>query len=129
MDNEYKYDEETLEALREPLETHQQAESRVDDAVMEIRRISDAIALDSNVKQAAIELYEDALEVELPFYPSVAELAAGAVYVACRTTETPRTRREVAAHSSLPRYTYNYPTHEEGERNSLRREKQRKVDR
>lgn len=127
MDNEY--DKKTIESLRETLETHHQAKARLDDTIMEIRRISNDISLEPKVEQTAVEKYRETLNVGLNFYPSIAELSSGAVYASCRITKTPRTRREIELHSSLPRYTGSYPTHQEGQRTSLRGGRKRKINR
>jgi transcription initiation factor TFIIB len=122
-------DVDDFEDLREPLGNKQQAKHRLDDAIEEIHRLCDEISIEEDVPEAAVRVYKDALDSGLPHYPSAAELTASAVYMACRLTETPRTRQEVANHSSLPRYTYNYPIHEEGSRTELRGGPVRKVNR
>lgn len=126
--NEY-YSEEMLENLREPLDNKEKAEEVIDEAVSEIKRLADVLNLDSSVRKTATDRYREIIDVDLSFYPSVGELTGGVIYVACRTTQIPRTRGEVARKSVIPRYSASYPLRKNGERTQMRGTARRKVDR
>lgn len=127
-----EYNESKIETLQEPLETHQQAKSHLHNAIEEIDRLSDALSVDESIKQDAIDLYKKCMSSKLSYYPSIAELAAGCIYVTCRSTQTPRTRNDIAEESVLSETRYGWrgrPIWEEGKRTELGGGKARKVNR
>jgi len=62
----------------------------------ELDRLSDKVYAPGPVKEKAAVIYRKALDKGLVRGRSIAAIAAAALYAACRTSETPRTLREIA---------------------------------
>jgi transcription initiation factor TFIIB len=62
----------------------------------ELNRLSDKTYIPRPVKEKAAVIYRKALDKNLVRGRSIAAIAAAALYVACRGSETPRTLHEIA---------------------------------
>ncbi len=62
----------------------------------ELDRLSDKVYAPGPVKEKAAVIYRKALDKGLVRGRSIAAIAAASLYAACRTSETPRTLREIA---------------------------------
>ena len=72
-------------------------------AMGELDRLKDKLHIPLHVKEKAAIIYRKALDNGLVRGRSIPAIASAALYVACRTTETPRTLKEVASASSTKR--------------------------
>lgn len=75
---------------------HSSIDRNLAQAMTELDRLSDKINIPESVKEKAAVVYRKALDKGLVRGRSISAIAAAALYVACRTTKTPRTLREVA---------------------------------
>ncbi len=64
-------------------------------AMNELERLSEKLRLPSSVQEMAAVIYRKALDKGLVRGRSIASIAAAALYVACRSTKTPKTLNEV----------------------------------
>jgi transcription initiation factor TFIIB len=62
----------------------------------ELDRLADKLYIPGPIKEKAAVVYRKSLEKGLVRGRSIAAIAAAALYAACRTSETPRTLREIA---------------------------------
>jgi len=69
----------------------------------ELDRLSDKVYIPGSVKEKAAVIYRKALDKMLVRGRSIAAIVAASLYVACRTTATPRTLREIAEVSFVDR--------------------------
>jgi transcription initiation factor TFIIB len=67
----------------------------------ELDRVSDKIHIPAQTKERAAVIYRKALDTGLVRGRSIAAIAAASLYAACRSTETPRTLKELAEASGL----------------------------
>jgi len=72
-------------------------------AMGELDRLKDKLHIPLHVKEKAAIIYRKALDNGLVRGRSIPAIASAALYMACRTTETPRTLKEVASASSTKR--------------------------
>ncbi|MEM2321356.1 MAG: transcription initiation factor IIB [Candidatus Bathyarchaeia archaeon] len=72
-------------------------------AMTEIDRLSDKLAIPSAVKERAAVIYRKALEQGLVRGRSIAAIAAAALYAACRLAGTPRNLKEISEASLVGR--------------------------
>ena len=72
-------------------------------ALAELTRLKDKIALSTNVLEKAAYLYRKALEKKLIRGRSISAMIAASLYAACRETETPRTLKDVADAANVKR--------------------------
>ena len=72
-------------------------------ALAELTRLKDKIALSTNVLEKAAYLYRKALEKKLIRGRSISAMIAASLYAACRETETPRTLKDVADAANVRR--------------------------
>ncbi|WP_455364290.1 transcription initiation factor IIB, partial [[Eubacterium] cellulosolvens] len=70
-------------------------------AMAELDRLTDKIHVPSPIKEKAAIIYRKALDNGLVRGRSIAAIAAASLYAACRSTETPRTLKEIAAASRI----------------------------
>jgi transcription initiation factor TFIIB len=75
---------------------HSSVDRNLAQAMAELDRLSDKVYIPGSVKEKAAVVYRKALDKGLVRGRSIAAIAAAALYAACRTTETPRTLREIA---------------------------------
>ena len=96
----------TIERLRtwdSRSQSHEPEDRNLRQALNELTRMKDKIALSSNVLEKASYLYRKALEKKLVRGRSISAMIAASVYAACRDTETPRTLRDVADAANVKR--------------------------
>jgi len=72
-------------------------------AMTEIDRLSDRLAIPSAVKERAAVIYRKALDQGLVRGRSIAAIAAASLYAACRLTGTPRNLKEISEASLVGR--------------------------
>jgi len=72
-------------------------------ALNELNRLKDKLAISSNVLEKAAYIYRKALERKLVRGRSISSMIAASLYAACRDTETPRTLNDVAEASNVKR--------------------------
>ena len=96
----------TIERLRtwdSRSRVHESEDRNLRQALGELTRIKDKIALSTNVLENASYLYRKALEKKLVRGRSISAMIAASVYAACRDTETPRTLKDVADAANVKR--------------------------
>jgi len=72
-------------------------------ALNELDRLKDKLAISSNVLEKAAYIYRKALEKKLVRGRSISAMIAASLYAACRDTETPRTLKDVADAANVKR--------------------------
>jgi len=82
---------------------HSSVDRNLAQAMAELDRLSDKVYIPGPVKEKAAVIYRKALDKGLVRGRSIAAIAAAALYAACRTTETPRTLREISEASLVDR--------------------------
>jgi len=75
---------------------HSSMDRNLAQAMAELDRLSDKVYIPAPIKEKAAVVYRKALDRGLVRGRSIAAIAAAALYAACRTSETPRTLREIA---------------------------------
>ena len=75
---------------------HSSVDRNLAQAMAELDRLSDKVYIPGPVKEKAAVIYRKALDKGLVRGRSIAAIAAAALYAACRSTETPRTLREIS---------------------------------
>jgi transcription initiation factor TFIIB len=75
---------------------HSSVERNLAQAMAELDRLSDKLSTRGSIKENAALIYRKALEKDLVRGRSIAAIVAAALYAACRSSETPRTLREIA---------------------------------
>jgi transcription initiation factor TFIIB len=75
---------------------HSSVDRNLAQAMSELDRLSDKEHIPGTVKERAAIIYRRALDKGLIRGRSIAAIAAASLYAACRTTENPRTLREIA---------------------------------
>jgi transcription initiation factor TFIIB len=80
---------------------HSSVEGNLSRAMNELDRLSDKLSTRGSIKENAALIYRKALEKDLIRGRSIALIVAAALYAACRSSETPRTLREIAEASVL----------------------------
>ena len=96
----------TIERLRtwdSRSQSHEPEDRNLRQALNELTRMKDKIALSTNVLEKASYLYRKALEKKLVRGRSISAMIAASVYAACRDTETPRTLNDVADAANVKR--------------------------
>ncbi|AFS81374.1 transcription factor TFIIB cyclin-related protein [Candidatus Nitrosopumilus koreensis AR1] len=96
----------TIERLRtwdSRSQAHEPQDRNLRQALGELTRIKDKIALSTNVLEKAAYLYRKALEKKLVRGRSISAMIAASIYAACRDTETPRTLKDVADAANVKR--------------------------
>jgi transcription initiation factor TFIIB len=89
----------TIERLRtwdSRSKVHASADRNLRQALSELTRLKDKLALSDAVVEKAAYIYRKALEKGLVRGRSISALIASALYAACRDTETPRTLKDVS---------------------------------
>ena len=72
-------------------------------ALTELNRLKDKLAVSSNILEKAAYLYRKALEKKLVRGRSISAMIAASLYAACRDAETPRTLNDVADAANVKR--------------------------
>ena len=96
----------TIERLRtwdSRSQTHDSEDRNLRQALNELTRLKDKIALSSNVLEKAAYLYRKVLEKKLVRGRSISAMIAASLYAACRDTETPRTLKDVSDAANVKR--------------------------
>ncbi len=75
---------------------HSSVDRNLAQAMAELDRLSDKAYIPSSVKEKAAVIYRKALDKGLVRGRSIAAIAAASLYGACRSTETPRSLREIS---------------------------------
>jgi len=82
---------------------HSSVDRNLAQAMTELDRLTDKLHIPPSIKENAAVIYREALEKGLVRGRSTSAIAAASLYAACRLTETPRTLREIARHSTIAR--------------------------
>jgi len=82
---------------------HSSIDRNLAQAMTEIDRLSDKLAIPSAVKERAAVMYRKALDQGLVRGRSIAAIAAASLYAACRITGTPRNLKEISEASLVGR--------------------------
>ncbi len=80
---------------------HSSADRNLAQAMAELDRLTDRLHVPRNVKEDSAIVYRKALDNGLVRGRSIAAIAAASLYAACRSSETPRTLKEVASASRI----------------------------
>jgi len=75
---------------------HSSIDRNLAQAMAELDRLSDKVYIPPSIKEKAAVMYRKALDKGLVRGRSIAAISAASLYAACRTSETPRTLREVS---------------------------------
>lgn len=89
----------TIERLRtqdNSTQTHSSADKNFKQALKEMNKLKDKLALSEAVIENAIHLYQKAMEKKLARGYSINGLVGACLYASCKDTETPRTLEEIA---------------------------------
>jgi len=79
------------------------ADRNLRQALSELGRLKDKLAISSSVLEKAAYLYRKAMDKKLVRGRSISALIAASLYAACRDTETPRTLKDVADAANVKR--------------------------
>jgi transcription initiation factor TFIIB len=82
---------------------HSSIDRNLTQAMAELDRLTDRLHIPSSTKERGAVVYRKALDTGLVRGRSIAAITAAALYAACRSSETPRTLKEVAEASGLKR--------------------------
>ncbi len=96
----------TIERLRtwdNRSQVHEHADRNLRQALSELNKLKDKVAISSNVLEKAAYLYRKALEKKLVRGRSISAMIAASLYAACRDTETPRTLKDIADAANVKR--------------------------
>lgn len=80
---------------------HSSIDRNLSQAMTELDRLTDKLHIPPTIQEEAAIIYRKALAKDLVRGRSIAAIVAAALYAACRVTRTPRTLKEVAAHSPI----------------------------
>jgi transcription initiation factor TFIIB len=84
-------------------QTSATADRNLRQALNELNRLKDKLAISSNVLEKAAYLYRKALEKKLVRGRSISAMITASLYAACRDTETPRTLKDIADAANVKR--------------------------
>ena len=96
----------TIERLRtwdSRSQVHEPVDRNLRQALSELNKLKDKVAISTNVLEKAAYLYRKALEKKLVRGRSISAMIAAALYAACRDTETPRTLKDIADAANVKR--------------------------
>jgi len=96
----------TIERLRtwdSRSQVKETADRNLRQALNELSRLKDKLAISANVFEKAAYIYRKALEKKLVRGRSISAMIAASLYAACRDTETPRTLKDVADAANVKR--------------------------
>jgi transcription initiation factor TFIIB len=80
---------------------HSSVDRNLSQAMSELDRLTDKLHIPKSIKEKAAVIYRRALDKGLVRGRSISAIAAASLYAACRTSQTPRTLRELAVHSPI----------------------------
>lgn len=80
---------------------HTSEDRNLSQAMAELDRLADKLHIPQPVKERAALIYRRALDKGLVRGRSISAISAASLYAACRTTQTPRTLREISRHSPI----------------------------
>ncbi|MBS7638300.1 transcription initiation factor IIB [Candidatus Bathyarchaeota archaeon] len=80
---------------------HTSEDRNLSQAMAELDRLCDKLHIPQQVKEKAAFIYRRALDKGLVRGRSISAISAASLYAACRTTQTPRTLREISRHSPI----------------------------
>ncbi len=80
---------------------HSSVDRNLAQAMAELDRLTDKLHIPSSIKEKAAVIYRKALDKGLVRGRSISAIAAASLYAACRTSQTPRTLRELSTHSPI----------------------------
>jgi len=80
---------------------HSSVDRNLAQAMAELDRLTDKLHIPPPIKEKAAVVYRKALDKGLVRGRSISAIAAASLYAACRTTQTPRTLRELSTHSPI----------------------------
>ncbi len=80
---------------------HSSSDRNLAQAMAELDRLTDRLHVPNGVKEGSAIVYRKALDSGLVRGRSIAAIAAASLYAACRSSETPRTLKEVASASRI----------------------------
>jgi len=84
-------------------QSHTSIDKNLRQALNELDRLKDKLAISSSVFEKAAYIYRKALDKKLIRGRSISALIAASLYAACRDTKTPRTLRDVAEAANISR--------------------------
>ena len=84
-------------------QVHESVDRNLRQALNELNRLKDKLAISSSVLEKAAYIYRKALDKKLVRGRSISALIAASLYAACRDTETPRTLKDVAEAANVTR--------------------------
>ncbi len=84
-------------------QSHASADRNLRQALNELDRLKDKLAISSNILEKAAYIYRKALDKKLVRGRSISALIAASLYAACRDTEIPRTLKDVAEAANVKR--------------------------
>jgi len=96
----------TIERLRtwdRRSQGYETANRNLRQALTELNRLKDKLAISANVLEKAAYIYRKAMEKNLARGRSISAMIAASLYAACRDTETPRTLNDVADAANVKR--------------------------
>ena len=96
----------TIERLRtwdNRSQVHEPVDRNLRQALGELTRLKDKIAISANVLEKAAYIYRKALEKKLVRGRSISAMIAASLYAACRDTAPPRTLKDVADAANVKR--------------------------
>jgi len=96
----------TIERLRtwdSRSQAQEAANRNLRQALTELNRLKDKLAISANVLEKAAYLYRKAMEKKLVRGRSISAMIAASLYAACRDAETPRTLNDVADAANVKR--------------------------
>jgi len=96
----------TIERLRtwdNRSQVHEPVDRNLRQALSELNKLKDKVAISSTVLEKAAYLYRKALEKKLVRGRSISAMIAASLYAACRDTETPRTLKDIADAANVKR--------------------------
>ena len=96
----------TIERLRtwdRRSQAHESVDRNLRQALTELNRLKDKLAISANVLEKAAYIYRKAMEKKLARGRSISAMIAASLYAACRDTETPRTLNDVADAANVKR--------------------------
>jgi len=84
-------------------QSHVSKDRNLKQALYELHRLKDKLAISANVLEKAAYIYRKAMEKNLARGRSISSMIAASLYAACRDTETPRTLNDVADAANVKR--------------------------
>ena len=80
---------------------HSSVDRNLAQAMAELDRLSDKLHITPSIKEKAAVIYRKALDKGLVRGRSISAISAASLYAACRSTQTPRTLREISEESPI----------------------------